>query len=74
MTCDKNTLILVEYVRARTLNLVRKLLPLKESRSLLLLPKVKEGSTVKTALGTLASKALFWSLKMLGAFLIIRKK
>lgn len=65
---------MAECVRARALNLVRKLLPLKESRSLLLLPKVKEGSTTKPALDTLDSKPQFWSLKMLDAFLIRRKK
>lgn len=73
ITCGKETFILADYVRARTSNLVRKLLPSKESRNLLLLPKVKEGSTMKKALDILDTTFQFWSLKILDAFLIRRK-
>lgn len=52
ITCGKDIFILTAWVRAKTFNsdLVRKLLPPKESINVLLLPKVKEELMMKRAL------------------------
>lgn len=66
INCGKDIFILTVWVRAKTFNLdlVRKLLPPKESTNVLLLPEVKEELIMKRALDI---KAQFWSLKMMDA-------